>query len=655
MENKCPKCGFVYGEFDIYCAKCGKRLEKNIQLKKIIESKSEKDPSDVFVADDLIEDEFRFEKTKSDFSPRSKRNFFDGFILNFFLVLLIISLFLGAFLYNALEKQNAKKQLLQYRNLLNNPQQIPELKEPLGFNDLYENLSDVENFLMIYLKFSDDTNDKKERIFISYLNEMNKLSHITNENMVKDETDKCYKIKTPSLAKYCSARFNKEFKNIGIITYPEYNTIYLYPDYRYIYKKYSKYLPESMAEYMKLRARYYEPLTVGTTLFIKPKKLASKIYDFEKLYNLSDAYIKEDLEEQIYNNFRKFIFTPSIYNTTTLEMTNDFKYAYQYFINIYKKSALRPVVMSYFEKKRSYGEDNFKNDYPFKIYETTFDENVLNNAFADIFVELRKNIFSQNSDVNFKFVYNVSNAKWQKYQKNMVVAQGEYIFSEPDENNNIAVYNNTFSYIHDLNIPKNSMFFISNDGLYVYNSDYLNIHKIIFNGKMFILQHLNSSDVSSLFPGIKVINPDSYSNYNIYLEKDNQKASYIILSKYSRGFANYNLTPIKGKINYLFLPNMFSVSSNEDIVISFHDKSVNAESTSETLPTYRLIIHTRGEESDIDNSVNEIIHYDPKTASEENTDDKFIPNIMPKINSKAQEEDFTLPPMQQIVPPDDSE
>ena len=42
MNNKCPKCGFEYGEFDLYCARCGYKLDGS---EKIVNEISEPDLS----------------------------------------------------------------------------------------------------------------------------------------------------------------------------------------------------------------------------------------------------------------------------------------------------------------------------------------------------------------------------------------------------------------------------------------------------------------------------------------------------------------------------------------------------------------------------------------------------------------------------------
>ena len=60
-------------------------------------------------------------------------------------------------------KHEQKRIELQYKNLLNNPQQIPELKQPKTFALLMQNLGDVERFLQLYLQFSSDEQTKKEQ------------------------------------------------------------------------------------------------------------------------------------------------------------------------------------------------------------------------------------------------------------------------------------------------------------------------------------------------------------------------------------------------------------------------------------------------------------------------------------------------------------
>ncbi len=655
MKNKCPKCGFEYGEFDLFCARCGSKLsqENNVEPDNNLEDKKSSSDFKLFFK----------ERKKTEFFDSSKVNFFDSVAFNLVICMIVAFIILVGVMYFAINKHTNYKNELYYKNLMMNPANIPELKEPSNYKDLTLNLKDVQNFLLIYLKYSNDSIEKKERIFVSYLDEMDKLSHITNENMFNDENDSCYNIKTSSRAKSCALRLNKELKDVGILAYSNYNTIYLYPNNVFIKNKYSKYLSSSLKEYINLLSKYNTPTGFGLDLYIKPKRLADKIYDFEKLFNSTqDSFVKEQTEKILYNDFRKFIFTPSIYATTTQEMKKEFKKAYNYYIKTKKDSALRPVIMSYMDKKRSYSEENFAKDYPYKFFEESFDENVENNTFSDIFAQLRKNLFSKNTEYKFSYTYRINGRIWEKYNPQVKLDSLEFIITEPDENKTVLIYNNTFSLVQELNISKYGQLFLVNKNLYVFNRDKLSISRFVYNGRQFSLQNLSAQDVTSVFPGIEVINIDSYSNYNIYLKKDNQSATYIILSRYSQGYDQYKLSALRGSISEMILPNMFTVNTYDDVLVAFHGKNVNPEETSESAPTYKFVIRTRDRDSESKQNESDFAVYDKKTAEEEaGTMQKHTPQIMPKIpsnqNSEVEiNEDVLLaPPSQNIEPPSDND
>lgn len=655
MNNKCPKCGYEYNKDDIFCARCGYRLRS---LNNANEVKSEP-MKDIIMGNlkEIVHNKSTENKTNSG------KNISDSIAYNIAISMIIVSFMLIGVVFAITDKQNSHRQNLHYKSLISNPARIPELKEPKTFDELASNLKDVENFLTMYMSQSDNPQEKKEQIFALFLNEMDKMPHITNESvLIDDKNNQCANITGSIKAQKCADKLNKTFKNVGIKAYANFNTVYLYPDNKFIKRKYNKYLTSSFRQYINLRAKYNEPTTVGLNMYIEPKVLANKIYDYEKLYNAAtNSYIKDQTEYQMYEDFRKYIFTPSIYNTTTHEMTKEFKNSYEYFIKTKKKSALYPVILSYMDKKRSYDEDNFRNDYPYKIFESTFEQNVKNNTLSDIFAQLRKNIFSNSSEYLFTYIYSTLNGKWYKYEQNTTLEQNDYVISEADENNNAVIYNNTFAPTQELNISKYGRLFLHNGGLFVFNSDKLQISRISYNGRAFQIRNLSSTDVTSVFPGIEVINIDSYSNYNIYIEKENQKANYIILSRYSQGYSDYILSPIKGDANILTLPNIFSVNTVNDTIVAFHGKDINPEATSESAPTYKFIIHTHGQTPSNNSNDSGFVQYDQKTAdeSDDEEDRTYRPNIMPKIPDKNEdnlkEEVLKTPPAQILEPPNDSD
>ena len=658
MKNKCPKCGYEYGEFDIYCSRCGQKIENN----KVI---SEKDIPSFQFSD-------KKNNLKSDKTPR-KFEFFNSnakikdndLVLNFSIFLLFACVVVVCAVYFSLNHYNEQKLVLKYKNYMNNPQQIPELKEPNSYIDLYNNLNDVQAFLKLYLKYSNDSIEKKEQVFISYLTEINKLPHITNESILKDDATGCGGVLSQPRAAKCVSELNNKFKNIGVKVYRDYNTIYLYPDSKYSEKTYSRYLSYSFKQYLELLSDYNIPTSVGLKLYIKPKKLADKIFDFETFANTTqNQYIQDEIYNTIYSDFRKFIFSPEIYATTTQEMKKEFKNAYNYYLKHKKNSALCSVIMSYLDKQRSYSEENFKNDYPYKIPELNFEENVEKTILSDVFAQLRKSIFSNIADLKLSYVYNFQTNTWDNFKQGVELKANEFVISEPDENNNIFIYNNRFSPFQELNISKYSTLFLVNRHLYIYNSDKLSISKITFNSRTFNIMNLSSSDVSSIFPGINVINIDSYNDYNINIEKLNHKSSYIVLSKHSKGFSSYVLSPVRGQISTLLLPNMFSVVGDEGAVVSFHGQDINPEETSENSPTYRFVVYTNNTpQSNVQSDVVQYAQYDEKTAKDEqNSNSDYKPVIMPKIQQELKpkvelnnEELLSPAPEQTIEPPKESD
>ncbi len=645
MKKKCKNCGFEYGEEDIFCSRCGQKIE-NEETAKI----------------NQIAEKFEAEKSTNDeqkiaFHSQNVKKIFDNSMIQVSVFLIVMLCALCFVMFFILDRYNNQKATLQFKNFIQNPSQIPLLKEPSSYKNLSYNLSQVEDFLLLYFKYSSDSQEKKEQIFASYLKELEKMPNILNEKYDSENISECSK--KASLAK-CCAHLNHLFKNNTVSAFCSHGKVYLYPDYKTIKKKYYGYLSYDFKKYIDLRAKYNYPVSLDLDLIIKPEKLASKIAQYEKLYSSSqNDYVKDVLEKILYFDFRKFIFTPSIYATTTREMKPEFRKAYIGFINKNKNSNFKPLIMSYLDKKIAYSEENFKNDYPYKFFsDENFSDNVKNSVLEDVFVQLRKNIFNdKNTDLPLAFVYDLKNGKWKKYNPQVQLASSEYVLSEPDENNNVSIYNSAFSPLQELNILRYSKLYLIFDNLYVYNRDKLSILKVTFNGKTFNLYNLNHVDVTSLFPGIEVINIDSFPSYNIIIEKDNARANYIVLSRYSQGWCDYVLSAVKGEFSFLALPNMFSVNSNSDVVISFHDSRNTIDKINEHTPSYTFTIRTRGQKNQ-DTPQDSYAQYDKQTQVDaQNEIENHKPNIMPKLKGMDEkvelEEELLTVPEQKIEPPED--
>ncbi len=650
MVNKCPNCGWEFGEYDFFCARCGQKINQLTQEENE-DSNSEKlnNSMNIFLQN---------AGKKQEYSNLNRKSIFNNHLVSYSIFILGLCIAFALSLNIYISRQQESKLKLQYKNIISKPQLIPELKEPQNYEELKYNIEKVEQFLVLYLKYSKDEAEKKEKIFSNYLDELNKLPHISTETMSDDGIKQCSAIQSTRQTIICEKRIKNLYKNTAIQTYSDRNIVYLYPDMKFIEKKYAKYLTKPMRNYLKLKSKYSTPTSVGLNLKISPKKLGDKIYDWEKCANhTTNSYIKENAENIIYNNFRKFIFTPAIYATTTHEMKKEFKDAYIGYIRKYKNSNLTPVIMSYLDKQKGYSEENFKNDYPYKIFEKTFEESVEESSLQDVFSQLRNSAFKQtHKTTDFKYVYNTVTNKWSPYAKNTQLTTVEYIISEIDNNGTISIYNNALSLFQELNIPKYTKLILINSELYLFNKDRLSISKISFTPNEFKINLMGNSDITSIFPGVNVVNIDNYTNYNIYLEKDNAKESFIIISKYTQGWQNYFIEPVKGRITNTILPNMFIVDSLKDVEIAFKTSESNNSQTSEFAPTYRFTIHTLGQKPSAQETENNIVQYDEAT-NEQNSNQIYSPIFKPKIGGNDNklfedkpDEDLLNAPPPQFVP-----
>ena len=138
MANKCPKCGFEYGEFDIFCARCGAKIASDdIAIKNIIKEEMDKkqEEDSKAVLNSVKKDDSVFLKNNT--LNTFKRNRIVDLPIFRFAVFILVLISLFAFVLDfVLNKHYQQKRVLQYNNLLLNPQQIPLLKEPDGFREL---------------------------------------------------------------------------------------------------------------------------------------------------------------------------------------------------------------------------------------------------------------------------------------------------------------------------------------------------------------------------------------------------------------------------------------------------------------------------------------------------------------------------------------
>ncbi len=130
MTNICSRCGNECDESDLYCSKCGNKLN----------AQDEMSDSQSFMHDDSNAINEAFYPRKKELENKKAKGVFDSYILNLVILFFIFVVVLSLVSAVMLNKQNSRRMELQYRNLMSNPAQIPQLKEPISVDELAANM-----------------------------------------------------------------------------------------------------------------------------------------------------------------------------------------------------------------------------------------------------------------------------------------------------------------------------------------------------------------------------------------------------------------------------------------------------------------------------------------------------------------------------------
>ena len=205
MEIKCYKCGRICTKDDVFCARCGNKIDNK---------NSKKDNHSPSYAQYV-----------------QSRKAFDNFFVGAIILLLMMLVAVSVLLYFILTKHDSQREILKFKNLRTNPAQIPLLKQPADYISLKDNLLSVEKFLNLYIIQSQDSIEKKMQIYSAFLQQLEKLPNILNLKYNPEYIIECSKTKNINA---CSATLNKIMNSSGVKVYNDGELLYLYPDYLYL-------------------------------------------------------------------------------------------------------------------------------------------------------------------------------------------------------------------------------------------------------------------------------------------------------------------------------------------------------------------------------------------------------------------------------------
>lgn len=553
----CPNCGKEINDSSKYCLYCGHKFE---------EEKIEEIYSHSYYKDGYTKKNNSYKKTEYSFG--------DIFLKGVFATLgLFLCLIAFMFLKNFIASDMLSFDKMKYEQYIENPSLIPELTQPETLSGFLENLKDVQTFLELYLKLSDDDMDTKLETFDKYRKELLKVQNFDNTNLLDGNVR--YQIpRTEKEFKAIQKEYAKTLSKVGLMieANENYSKYHLVEDARFTYKKYGKYMPQNIREYLKLRADNYQPCMHKDELLIKPYKLAQRIGEFEKFMNANQEF-------RYIDEVKDYLFSYTFIYTFTSDRTNMifvnkkvFAKSDKKFIKNYPNSGLKELFSHLASSANGISEKQFDEMYPYE-YQKNLDAIKPNKSdLSDIFAAVRKNIMKLKSDANFQYTYYSATNTWETYDPSKPLKKGDMILAQA--NDGYEVYDNTYKKTNQtLQLEENAKFFIKNNQLYAYSPKHLQIQSLECSYGSFSFRTISVKAIKQIFPDILIINIDTFGEYSVQIDKPSGAKTYMLISTSGGNYEDYHLS---GNIEIGELSNIFTISDDK-VQVNFTSASGNED------------------------------------------------------------------------------
>lgn len=552
----CPKCGHKCKNNQKFCSKCGNRLgNENDYSQNNVDVAEKQQTYDTNISQNTSQKEIVYKYLEKRGS-NLKVYFLIGSLL-----FLIISIF--CIIFSVKTQNNDTKEL--YQNFINNPKTIPELSQPKSLDSFIANLADVQQFLYLYLKYSDENMDKKLKVFNAYREQLLKVRSFNNNNLLQKDFHACLNPKNQHDIAVCQKQYDNILKVVGLkIKFERDNkSFYIEEDPTFTLKKYGDLLPIDWYRYLQLRsdtASYFNSNI--------PDKLAYLIHRYEVFYMEYPEFIsKKEVENVLYSAVYLYALGSSKYvnDKTTLK---NYQKSYMKFCKKYPNSSFINIV--------SEAQNNITSDIFEKLYKlphnAAYPECFADNTpFDDIFSELRQYLLINKTSVSFNYIYSMSKDKWIEYKKNYKLTKDSYLISENTGDGTCALKSfdiythNLVKLDNELELGCAATVFLKNDKLYFFEPNKFTISEVNYTKDKFVSKTLTIKEVKNLFTNYKVIDCNSNDNGAIDIYQNKKTQAYML---YNCGYNyNYQLSSSSSNFRLGELDNMFIVSNNDLSVI----------------------------------------------------------------------------------------
>ena len=553
----CPNCGKEINDNSNYCLYCGHKFTE--------------DAEDSIYSHSYYKDGYK----KNNISYKKPEfSFGDIFLKGVFTMLgLFLCLIAFLFLKNIVAGDMLSFDKMKYEQYVENPSLIPELTQPETLSGFLDNLKNVQTFLELYLKLSDDDMDTKLETFDKYRKELLKMQNFDNSNLL----DGNVRYQIPRTAKEFKAiqkQYAKTLSKVGLMIAADesYSKYHLVEDARFTYKKYGKYLPTDIREYLKLRADNYKACMYKDELIVKPYELAKRIGDFEKFMNANKEFrYSEEVRDYVFSYTFIYSFTSDRTNTVFLNK-KAFVKSDKKFMKEYPNSQLKELFSHLASSANGISEKQFDDMYPYEYQKNLDAIKPEKSDLADIFATVRKNIMKLKSDANFQYTYYSATNTWAVYDPSKPLKKGDIILAQAD--NGYEVYDNKYKKTNQtLQLEENAKFFIKNDQLYAYSPKHLQIQSLESSYGSFSFRTISVKAIKQIFPDVLIINIDTFGEYSVQIDKPAGTKTYMLISTSGGNYEGYHLS---GNIEIGELSNIFTISDDK-VQVNFSSETGNED------------------------------------------------------------------------------
>lgn len=556
----CPNCGKEVGNNSHFCEHCGYKFETS-------------ENSDMYKQSYYKES---YKKEPLNKSHKKEFSFGETFMKGFGVMLLFCLVVFGLLLFKSCytgDMLNLDK--MKYQQYVENPSLIPELTQPETLSGLVNNLKDVQTFLAIYLKVSDDDMETKLETFDKYRKELLKLQNFDNSNLLQENVQ--YQIpREEKEFKKIQKQYSKTLSQVGlmIVADESYSKYRLKEDNRFTYKKFGKYLPQDVSEYLKLRAKNYKECMFNDGLIIKPYELAQRIGEYETFLNShKDFRYEDEVKDLLFSYSFVYAFTSDRTNMVYINKKTFVK-SDRKFMKKFPDSQLKTMFSHLANSANGISENQFDEMYPYEYQKTLDAIKPDKSELSDIFSDIRKNIMKSKSDADYKYVYSSETNSWIDYSAINQLKKGDLILALTEDG--YDVYDYKFKKMNQVIKPETDAKFILKSGqLLAYSPTHLQINSLESSYGSLSFRTLSVKAIKKLFPNVLIINIDTFGDTSVQIDKQSGAKTYMLISTLGGNYDGYRMC---GNISLGELSNIFTVSSDDETVVDWIPSTEGGES-----------------------------------------------------------------------------